>query len=407
MDFSRVLRALGAQFGVFVLGGLSLLALTRGLYASAGFCTLAALALMALGLRAATLRARADRLGTPPGASFTAELGRRRLQVLLDQTPSPLLLQGDDEQVIAVNRAARRLFDVAYALPTNSRKALLGGANTLAERLRQGQLHWRDHTYAASLTEISGGDHSAHLVVMTDISAELRAAEASALRDLLKVLNHELMNALTPVASMSRSALELLTDDTPQARSAAIKALERVVARTEGLGDFIGAYRTLVQLPPPALRAVDLSAWFDVLRESFTAQWATKDVVAEFSAPKEVVSVLMDEDQMWLCLGNLLNNAAEAAIEGPDRRVRLVLTASDEVVVCRLQDSGPGVASDKVDKIFMPFFTTKASGTGVGLSLSRQILQAHGGGLGLASPGPSEDLGGALFEFYWKRAPTL
>ncbi len=111
-----------------------------------------------------------------------------------------------------------------------------------------------------------------------DISADVRAAEANALRDLLKVLNHELMNALTPVASMSKSALDLLGDDTPESRVAAMKALERVVARTEGLTNFINAYRALTRLPPPVIRSCGLKLWLEVLCESFEAQWSDKGV---------------------------------------------------------------------------------------------------------------------------------
>ena len=402
------LLPLAGQVGVFVLGGLGWLAGTHGLYASALLCGLGAITLagMVLNTRAFTL-GRDLLKRAQPGAIFTAELSRRRLQVLLDQTPSPLLLQPDTGQLIAVNRAARTLFDVSYGLPAASRKALLGDGGVLSAL--PGQIKWKGQTYAVHLAEMAQEDHLSHLAVLTDISADVRAAEASALRDLLKVLNHELMNALTPVASMSKSALDLLADDTPESRATAAKALERVVARTEGLTIFVNAYRALTRLPPPVIRGVALHDWLDVAIESFEAQWEDKGVVLERDFAVTDAQVMMDEDQMWLCVSNLLNNGAQAALEKAalekaalekhGARVRLSVKRDGDVLVFYLEDSGKGIPLDQAESVFMPFYTTKTTGTGVGLSLARQIVQGHGSSLILDDDVRRDALGGACFRF--------
>ena len=398
-----VIWPLLAQIGVFVLGAFGWLALTRGLYASALVCGLGAITLAWLGLSHSAFVLGRDLLKrTQPGAIFTSELSRRRLQVLLDQTPSPLLLQPDNGQLIAVNRAARNLFDVSYALPVSARKALLGEAPMPAGLSTIGsQIKWKGQTFAVHLAEMEEVDHLSHLAVLTDISADVRAAEANALRDLLKVLNHELMNALTPVASMSKSALDLLSDDTPESRAQATKALERVVARTEGLTDFINAYRALTRLPSPVIRPCGLTLWLEVLSESFTAQWGDKGVRFEADFTDSDLSLMMDEDQMWLGVSNLLNNGAQAALEKPDPRVRLRLKRDGEAVVFEIEDSGKGIPAESADQVFMPFYSTKATGTGVGLSLARQIVAGHGSALLLAPPQEhrSDPLGGACFRF--------
>ncbi len=405
MDFRRILLPLFGQAGVFVLGGLGWLALTHSLYASATVCAIGAVTLASIGLARYNFSFGRDLLRrTQPGATFTSELSRRRLQVLLDQTPSPLLLQPENGQLIAVNRAARQLFDVAYALPVASRKILLGEASGLATMDKQ--IKWKGQSYAVHLAEMEEEDRQAHLAVLTDISADVRAAEAHALRDLLKVLNHELMNALTPVASMSKSALDLLGDDTPASREAARKALERVVARTEGLTDFVNAYRALTRLPPPLLHAAALDDWLEICVESFEAQWADKGVTFTHNLSAKGLSAVMDEDQLWLCVGNLLNNAAQAALEKADARVRLNIQHTDDQVIISVEDSGGGIKPEQTESVFMPFFTTKPTGTGVGLSLSRQIVQGHGSALTLLSPAetPPDRLGGACFRFHLKRA---
>jgi two-component system nitrogen regulation sensor histidine kinase NtrY len=242
--------------------------------------------------------------------------------------------------------------------------------------------------------------------VLTDISADVRAAEATALRDLLRVLNHELMNALTPVASMSKSALDLLGDDTPESRSLAVKALERVVARTENLSGFINAYRAMTRLPPPVLRPVRLDDWLDVAAESFAAQWGA-NVRLDHQLADVDLSAMMDEDQMWLCVGNLLNNAAQAALDNAQPPVvRLHVRGEDDGIAIHVEDSGKGIATDQADQVFLPFYTTKATGTGVGLSLARQIVQGHGSTLSLLPPAPgnADRLGGACFAFRLRAA---
>jgi len=393
MGFRPLALLLAVQAALFAVGALAWLAFTHGLYANALLCVLVAAGLTtALSQRLLPGRPLAAR-ATLPGEAFAADLSRRRLQLLLDQTPSPILLRGQDDQVIAVNRAARRLFDTPYALPAAARRALTDG-QPLADLVTP--VRWRDAAYAVSRAELIENGQAADLVVLTDISADVRAAEAAALRDLLRVLNHELMNALTPVASMSRSALDLLRDGGDGSTATAIKALERVVARTAGLQDFINAYRSMTRLPPPVRTLASLPAWFDVACESFEAQWRDKGVVLERAVPPEL-EVRLDEDQMWLAVGNLLNNAAQAALERSSPRVRLSAERVGEALHITVEDSGPGVAPDQADQVFLPFYTTKATGSGVGLSLARQIVQAHGGALALLPPEPGDPaaLGGA------------
>ncbi|UDF05545.1 PAS domain-containing sensor histidine kinase [Asticcacaulis sp. AND118] len=405
MDSRRIWLSIAAQVGVFALGVGLWLAFSKGYYATAVVCGLGAVGLAVAGVNSPAFHLARERLRSRlgPAPIFTAELGRRRLQMLLDQAPSPLLLQTDDDQLIAVNRAARQLFGVAYALPLAVRRNLLGEGDLFAPGR---QIVWEGRTFAVQHNELIEDNRTSQLAVLTDISADVRAAEATALRDLLRVLNHELMNALTPVASMSKSALDLLHDDTPEARHLAVKALERVVARTEGLHDFINAYRALTRLPPPSVQTVRLSEWLDVLHESFTAQWSDKGgtdkgVTLLWEVPPEDMHIRMDEDQMWLCAGNLLNNGAQAALEKGEARVRLRVTANEAAISVLIEDSGPGIPTEHSRQVFMPFFTTKATGTGVGLSLARQIVQGHGSELSLlpVTPGDPDALGGARFAF--------
>ncbi|ESQ75668.1 PAS domain-containing sensor histidine kinase [Asticcacaulis sp. AC402] len=388
MGFSGWIRLGGAQAGVFVFGALCWAAAGAGHVATALVCAVAGLILINILLL--NQRRRQSPVQRAPDATFASEQSRRRLGALVDETPSPLLLQEEDGRLIAVNRAARQMFDVSSELPVATRWALLGPGDRL-DSLR-GQIDWAGGRYAIHKARL---DH-ALLAILIDITPEVRAAEASALRDLLKVLNHELMNALTPVASMSRSALELIDDNTPESLATARGALRTVVARTEGLVGFVDSYRILTRLPPPDTRPIALGPFADEVARSFRAQWDRHGVSFELRTDIAGAIAVMDAEQIRLCLTNLLNNAAEAAFDSAQPRVRLALTLAGHQVEVAIEDSGRGIETAMAETIFLPFYTTKANGTGVGLSLARQILQGHGSSLVLRPPG---ELGGAHFCF--------
>lgn len=387
MVSKRFLLAAGGHCGVFLCGLLVWAMAAQGHFATALVLGLGALFLISLLMRAYPLRPR--RRPSVPESTFVSEQSRLRLEALIDQTPSPLLLQEDQGRLIAVNRAARKLFNASSEVPRATREALLGPAGRITEL--KGQIDWAGTRYAVQSVWLD----QAALAVLLDITPEVRAAEAHALRDLLRVLNHELMNALTPVASMSRSALDLIEDNTPDSIESARGALERVVARTEGLVDFVESYRVLTRLPPPDLAPVRFGRFIEEIAQEFRARWQPRGVALDVD-PSGDGDVAMDRVQIRLCLTNLLNNAAEAALDRSEPRVRLSTAKIPDGVIVSVEDTGGGVSPELAETVFLPFYTTKSSGTGVGLSLARQILQGHGSTLSVS---PSEALGGAHFSF--------
>ncbi len=399
MVSKRFLLAVAGHCGVFLCGLLVWAMAQQGHFATALVLSLAALFLVSLLMRAYPLRPR--RRPSVPESTFVSEQSRLRLEALIDQTPSPLLLQEDHGRLIAVNRAARKLFDASSEVPRITRETLLGPAGRITEL--KGQIDWAGTRYAVQSAWLD----QAALAILVDITPEVRAAEAHALRDLLRVLNHELMNALTPVASMSRSALDLIEDNTPDSIEAARGALERVVARTEGLVDFVESYRVLTRLPPPDLAPVRFAPFIEEIAQEFRARWQPRGVALEVEALGDG-DIAMDRVQIRLCLTNLLNNAAEAALEripeeGFDTpSVRLSTAATPGAVAVSVEDTGGGVSPDLAETVFLPFYTTKTTGTGVGLSLARQILQGHGCTLSVSA---SRALGGAHFSFSLPCAP--
>jgi nitrogen fixation/metabolism regulation signal transduction histidine kinase len=222
---------------------------------------------------------------------------------------------------------------------------------------------------------LSGRLHA--LVVLSDVSGALREQEREAWKRLIRVMSHEINNSLAPIQSIAENVVESLSrspraDDWEQDVKEGMSIVGRRVA---ALGRFTGAYAQLARLPRPKLAPVSV------------ADWVRRTAGFEARLPVEVVTgpdvfVLGDADQLDQLLINLLKNAVDATLgAGAGGGVRLRWTASARVVTLAVDDDGPGIGD--TTNLFVPFFTTKPGGSGVGLVLARQIAEAHGGQVSL------------------------
>jgi two-component system nitrogen regulation sensor histidine kinase NtrY len=222
-----------------------------------------------------------------------------------------------------------------------------------------------------SEVRLSGMPH--RLVVMTDVQHALRAEERQAWQRLVRVLGHEINNSLGPISSIAetlRTGLQQPTRRTDLDEDLG-RGLEVIERRAAALARFMQSYARLVRLPPPRIGKVDVGGW--IQRTADLETRADVDV-----RPGPAITIPGDADQLDQLLINLVHNAAEASAEtGGGVRASWTVTAGTVVVV--VEDDGPGVADTA--NLFTPFFTTKPSGSGIGLVLARQIAEAHGGSL--------------------------
>jgi nitrogen fixation/metabolism regulation signal transduction histidine kinase len=209
------------------------------------------------------------------------------------------------------------------------------------------------------------------LVVLSDLTRSLREEERLAWQRLVRVLSHEINNSLAPIQSIAASLktrLERGGDGRAAGREMA-EGLSVIEARAESLGRFIQSYARLARLPRPQPRLLDVGAW---ARRS--ASLETRLPVTVDAGPEATLEA--DGDQMEALLANLVRNAADAALEtGGGARVRW--SVQDGWLSLEVEDDGPGLPD--TSNLFVPFFTTKPGGTGIGLTLCRQIAEAHGG----------------------------
>ena len=211
------------------------------------------------------------------------------------------------------------------------------------------------------------------LVVLSDLRRALREEEREAWKRLIRVLSHEINNSLAPIKSISSSLLQMLEEGAPKdpSNDDLQRGLEVIHGRAVSLNRFMAAYATLARLPPPELRPVGVGAWV-----SRVAELETRSDVRVRPGPW--ITILADQAQLEQALINLIRNAVEATEEMAGE-VSVGWSVVDNMLEVAVEDEGLGLYDTA--NLFVPFYTTKANGSGIGLALSLQIAEGHGGRL--------------------------
>lgn len=225
------------------------------------------------------------------------------------------------------------------------------------------------------------------LVSLQNIHAELQDKELQAWQNLARILRHEIMNSITPIVSLIGTMKEIVESDLPnynlpeQATADLKEALLTVENRSRGIMHFVNAYRDYTSLPKPHFSPVRVSDITQSVIQLMETDLRQEGIILTSHVQPDTLEITADREQLHMVLINLIKNARDALSETPGAAIALNAYRDQQQVVLEITDNGPGIESEAQEHIFTPFFSTKKDGSGIGLSLSRQIIQMHGGRL--------------------------
>jgi len=308
------------------------------------------------------------------------------LEAHLEHAPMALFRIDGAGAVTALNAGARRLLAPGRASDPAQLLQLVAAQPAQGRTLIRYDTERGAERALVSVAALTVQGDSQRLAALMPVESELEAEAMQAWRQLVQVLTHEIMNSLTPVASLSRTACDLLAEargggalDSDVAADMAT-ALDAIARRAASLVDFVGSYRTLSAVPPAQPERVRLQDLFARLAALIVPQWQAHGGMATFSVEPAPLEVMVDPGQLEQALINLLKNALEAAQhrERPAVTVQARLGKGGRLRI-EMADNGGGVPDDLAAHIFTPFFSTKKQGRGIGLALVRQLVHANGG----------------------------
>jgi nitrogen fixation/metabolism regulation signal transduction histidine kinase len=316
-----------------------------------------------------------------------------------------------DGNVDVFNNAVKRLLQIATLRKIENLKEISADLPDKLMQMKAGEkillkLFIKDELVQLSIhaTEFRMRGEEYVLVSFQDIHPELEQKEIESWQKLIRVLTHEIMNSITPISSLASTVSSMLneykssnpkiTADEKEGLEDILHAISTIESRSKGLLNFVEIYRNLTRIPKPNFRYFSVSELFDRSLELLQPKINEYNILIKIKIFPQDLKILADPDLIDQVVINLLLNAVDAIKEVPDPQITIVASTNlNNRTTIEFADNGKGIKQDILDKIFMPFFTSKKTGSGIGLSLSRQIMQMHKGSISVRSK-PDE---GALF----------
>jgi nitrogen fixation/metabolism regulation signal transduction histidine kinase len=267
------------------------------------------------------------------------------------------------------------LYDILETIPSGS-KALYQTAN--------------EKQISINAATVSLRGRVIKLISLQNIQSELQQKELEAWQNLTKVLRHEIMNSVTPIVSLASTMREIIEldlsdkEEIQETVSDLKEALFTIENRSKGIMNFVNAYREFTSIPKPKFEETTSKDLIAQVLNLVQPQLKEKQVVLKTDF-KEDFELMADTEQIAMVLINIIKNAVESVENRLNPQIKIRTFERDEQKIIEIADNGSGIEPEALEKIFIPFYTTKKTGSGIGLSLSRQIMQMHGGNLKVSS----------------------
>lgn len=333
-------------------------------------------------------------LDTLQQAHLERESQHQLLEKVVWQAQAGIMLQDARGRLPILNPAARemlRLPDgsitasfIREKLPLFYEKLLKPeemGKTVFAFTDRDGRQHYISgirHTFRLM-------ESSYKLVTFQDITREMEQKEMESWQKLIRTLSHEILNSVTPISSLTETGLQIIDQQSgpiqEQQAGKLRRALSAIDKRSNGLYEFVNDVRRLVRLPEPKKEKIAVQSLLEDVAELMAGRTRQAGIRLSLDAVPAELTIAADRHQMEQVLINLMLNALDALQDTPAPRLDLRARREEQGTCIEVADNGPGMNKESLQQIFIPFFSTKKTGSGIGLSLSRQIIQQHGGQL--------------------------
>ncbi len=327
------------------------------------------------------------------------EMQYQYLENLVKHVQVGLLAFKETGEIVLYNNTAKEMLGIRYLKNFNSlqekHRILYHDLMQATERKQHLISYMPPNTQeqmqiAVYATQFGLGNETFQLISLQNIKSELDAKEIESWHDLIRVLTHEIMNSITPIASLASTAnglvnhcVSTMNENLPDKKESfedIQKAISTIEKRSQGLLDFIKKYRALTRLPIPEIAPVSISDLFKRISQLNAAQLQKHPIDLEIQVQPEQLKIHMDVVMIEQVLINLIKNAIEVMnqVENPKIKMLSHINLNGRPVI-QIEDNGPGIPRENWDKIFIPFYTTKSGGSGIGLTLSKQIMRKHQG----------------------------
>lgn len=324
------------------------------------------------------------------------------LQALINNIRVGIIVLADEDQITLLNPTAEMLVGIKgtrnWRLVRQSNPAFAGMVDDLGDngrKLIELKAGNQSHMVSLDVRTIQIMELPHKLITFQDINSEIEQKEIEAWHKLIRILTHEIMNSVTPIASLTETMQGMLASDrshqTPpkeisEETIADIRfSLETIQKRSEGLLKFVETYRKLTRVPRPTLETVELKELFASVQRLMKEALAAQAIELAVNVDPASTHAQVDRTLIEQVLINLITNSIHALDSRSNPQIELSAYRRDGILTVEVRDNGVGIPRKELDEIFVPFFSTKKHGSGIGLSLSRQIISLHGGTLKVSS----------------------
>jgi len=318
-------------------------------------------------------------------AWLAKEYEQQYFQYTLENIGTGIISFDKEGKVELFNKAAKKILGIEKLSNINELNQI--GCDFQSAEIEQTKLirintHLDHKVILVKLTAIKIEKKELRLISMQDIKTQLEESELEAWQKLIRVLTHEIMNSVTPIKSLTYSMQKIVrsSDPDPEKTHNILKGLTAIEKRSKGLLDFVESYKNLTQIPKPTYGRIEIKALISNVLCLFSEEVNKENIKVLSVNVSDNISVVADEKLISQVIINLIKNSI-IALKNADEKILEIESGIDEnnKVFIKVSDNGDGINPEIIDQIFVPFFSTREGGSGIGLSFARQIMVLHNG----------------------------